>query len=189
MKNRETKSQSFPSEVTIIPLPSNFTSLLKSGEKKLIVEESTAAKEFDLVRQRRKDFYTGEERTSNLLSAFSYMAIFIACLGLFGLSSYVIENRTKEIGVRKVNGARLLQILGMINKDFTVWVVISYLVACPIAFIAMRSWLTNFAYRTPLSWWIFAVAGILAGGIAVLTVSWQSWRAASRNPVEALRYE
>ena len=113
-----------------------------------------------------------------------------------GLASFILitiyvdkEFRTKEIGIRKVNGARVSEILAMLNKDFVKWVVIAFIIATPVAYYAMHKWLENFAYKTTLSWWIFALAGLLALGIALLTVSWQSWRAATRNPVEALRYE
>ena len=105
------------------------------------------------------------------------------------MASFVAEQRTKEIGIRKVNGANVEDILMLLNKDFIKWVAIAFVVACPIAYYAMNKWLENFAYKTTLSWWIFALAGVLALGIALLTVSWQSWRAATRNPVEALRYE
>jgi putative ABC transport system permease protein len=99
------------------------------------------------------------------------------------------KKRTKEIGIRKINGTKVSEILTFLNKDFIKWVAIAFLIATPIAWYAMHKWLENFAYKTELSWWIFALAGMLALGIALLTVSWQSWRAATRNPVEALRYE
>ncbi|NOR75491.1 MAG: FtsX-like permease family protein, partial [Draconibacterium sp.] len=115
--------------------------------------------------------------------------ISISCIGLYSLARFAINNRTKEIGIRKVNGAKTSELLSMLNKDFIKWVVIAFVIACPIAYYAMNKWLENFAYQTTLSWWIFALAGLLALGIALLTVSWQSWEAATRNPVEALRYE
>jgi putative ABC transport system permease protein len=133
--------------------------------------------------------YKAEKRFENLLFSFSLLAIFIAGIGLLGLSMYGTERRTKEIGIRKVNGARISEILIMLNKDFVKWVVIAYAVAIPISYFFMHKWLESFAYKTELSWWIFALAGLLALGIALLTVSWQSWKAATRNPVEALRYE
>jgi putative ABC transport system permease protein len=102
---------------------------------------------------------------------------------------FISEGKTKEIGIRKVNGAKTSEILALLNKDFIKWVAIAFVIACPIAYYAMNLWLENFAYKTTLSWWIFVSAGVLALGIALLTVSWQSWRAATRNPVEALRYE
>jgi putative ABC transport system permease protein len=105
------------------------------------------------------------------------------------LAEFITKQRTKEIGVRKVNGARVVGILSMLNKDFVKWVAIAFVIATPVAYYAMHKWLESFAYKTELSWWIFALAGLLALGIALLTVSWQSWRAATRNPVEALRYE
>ena len=110
-------------------------------------------------------------------------------MGLYGLASHFTINKTKEIGIRKVNGAKVSEILSMLNKDFIKWVAIAFVVATPIACYAMNKWLENFAYKTTLSWWIFALAGLLALGIALLTVCLQSWRAATRNPVEALRYE
>jgi putative ABC transport system permease protein len=110
-------------------------------------------------------------------------------MGLFGMVLNTVAKKTKEIGIRKVNGAKISEILLMLNIDFIKWVVLAYVIACPIAWYAMDSWLENFAYKTTLSWWIFVLAGALALGIAVLTVSWQSWKAATRNPVEALRYE
>jgi putative ABC transport system permease protein len=97
--------------------------------------------------------------------------------------------RTKEIGIRKVNGARLTEILTLLNKDFIINVFIAFMVATPIAFYAMNKWLQSFAYKTELSWWVFVIAGLIALLIVMVTVSWQSWRAATRNPVEALRYE
>ena len=120
---------------------------------------------------------------------FSVMAILISAIGLWGILLFMVKQRTKEIGIRKVNGARVIEILTMLNAGFIKWVLIAFVIACPIAYYAMHQWLQNFAYKTELSWWVFAMAGLVAVAIAVLTVSWQSWRAATRNPVEALRYE
>jgi putative ABC transport system permease protein len=133
--------------------------------------------------------YMNEKKMMTLTAFASLFAIFIAGLGLLGLSLYTAKNRNKEIGIRKVNGARISEVLVMLNKDFIKWVAIAFVIATPIAYYAMNKWLENFAYKTELSWWIFALAGALALGIALITVSWQSWRAATRNPVEALRYE
>ena len=110
-------------------------------------------------------------------------------MGLLGLSLLTTQRRIKEIGVRKVNGAETAQILAMLNWDFMKWILISFLLAIPFAFLAMNKWLESFAYKTTLNWWIFALAGFAAGFIALLTVSIQSWRASSKNPIEALRYE
>ena len=120
---------------------------------------------------------------------FSIMAIIITSLSLFGLVLMASVSRTKEIGIRKVNGARVIELLAILNKDYVRWVTVAFVIATPVAWYTMHFWLQNFAYKTAISWWIFALAGLLALAIAMLTVSWQSWRAATRNPVEALRYE
>lgn len=133
--------------------------------------------------------YRAEQRFSNLFLASSLLGIIIACLGLSGLSAYSITRRRKEIGIRKVNGANIYRVMVLLNKVFVIWVAVAFVIACPVAWFAMNKWLRNFAYKTELSWWIFALAGIIAIVIALLTVSWQSWRAASKNPVESLRYE
>jgi putative ABC transport system permease protein len=124
-----------------------------------------------------------------LIGACSLISIFLSMIGLFAISFQSSRYRTKEIGIRKVNGARIWEVMTMLNRDFVKWVAVAFGIATPIAWYAMNKWLENFAYKTNLSWWIFALAGILALGIALLTVSWQSWRAATRNPVQALRYE
>ncbi len=133
--------------------------------------------------------YEKEEKQAYAIQLFSILAIIISCFGLVGIMNHITNRRVKEIGIRKVNGARISEILTMLNKDFVRWVAIAFVIATPIAYYAMHKWLQNFAYKTNLSWWIFALAGLLALGIALLTVSWQSWRAATRNPVEALRDE
>ncbi len=133
--------------------------------------------------------YEKEKRLSKIYILFTIIAYAISAVGLFAISLYDTRRRTKEIGVRKVNGAKISEILALLNKDFIKWVLIAIVIATPVSYYAMNKWLENFAYKTTLSWWIFALAGLLALGIALLTVSWQSWRAATRNPVEALRYE
>ena len=133
--------------------------------------------------------YIKEIKTQKVLGYFSFFAILISCMGLFGLVILTTNKRTKEIGICKVNGAKVSEVLIMLNKDFIKWVAIAFVIATPAAYFAMNKWLESFAYKTNLSWWIFALAGLLALGIALLTVSFQSWKAATRNPVEALRYE
>jgi putative ABC transport system permease protein len=145
--------------------------------------------EYHFLDKTYEKLYEQDRQFSKIIISFLVVAILIACLGLFGLATITTIQRTKEIGIRKINGANVSEILSMLNKDFIKWVAIAFVVACPIAYIAMTKWLENFAYKTELSWWIFALAGVLALGIALLTVSCQSWKAATRNPVEALRYE
>jgi len=134
-------------------------------------------------------WYSREVKQSRLIGAFTILSIMISSMGIFAMSLYYIQQKIKEIGIRKVNGARVSEVITMLNRDFVKWVAIAFAVATPIGWYAMSRWLENFAYKTDLSWWIFALAGLLALGIALLTVSWQSWKAATRNPVEALRYE
>jgi putative ABC transport system permease protein len=135
------------------------------------------------------NLYRTEQRISKIFGYFSLLAIIISSLGLIGLSSFMVERRTKEIGIRRTNGAKSIEIFSLLSKEYILWVLISIMISSPVAWYVMRRWLENFAYKTELSWWIFALAGLLTLGIALLIVSWQSWRAAIQNPVEALRYE
>ncbi|MEI6143624.1 MAG: ABC transporter permease [Mariniphaga sp.] len=133
--------------------------------------------------------YKADQAFGRVFTLFTFLAIFIAAIGLFGLAVYSANQRTKEIGVRKVNGAKNSEILIMLNRNFAKWVVIAFVIATPLAWFILNKWLENFAYQTNLSWWIFAMSGIISLAIAIITVTWQSWKAATRNPVEALRYE
>ena len=133
--------------------------------------------------------YNSVKSQQRIINFFSLLGSFIAIIGLFGMTVFTTKRRIKEIGIRKVNGATISEVMTMLNRDFVKWVAIAFVIAAPMAWYAMHKWLESFAYKTELSWWIFALAGTLALGIALLTVSWQSWKAATRNPVEALRYE
>lgn len=133
--------------------------------------------------------YRAEQRVGKIALAFSALAILIACLGLFGLASYMTEQRTKELGVRKVLGASAGNLVQLLSKDFIKLVLIAFVVAVPIGWYFMQNWLENFAYRTQLSWWVFLLAGLIAIAIAVFTVSFQALKAALVNPVKSLRTE
>lgn len=133
--------------------------------------------------------YNEDRAFGSAFQIFTILAILIASMGLFGLTSYTCIQRRKEIGVRKVNGASIAQILSLLNKDFVKWVGIAFIIAIPISWYAMSKWLESFAYKTNMSWWIFALAGLTALAISLLTVSWQSFKAAVANPVEALKEE
>ena len=133
--------------------------------------------------------YSSEKRFQYLFSFFSIIAVCIACLGLFGLATYNLEKRIKEIGVRKVNGAKVTEILALINKDYIIWIAVSFIISGILTRYVLEKWLQNYAYHIKISWWLFVLAGIITLGIALITVSWQSWLAAKRNPVETLRYE
>ncbi len=144
---------------------------------------------FSFYDQYFDSLYKKEERQSQALTLFVLIAFIITCMGLLSQVLQNTQNRIKEIGVRKINGASIKEVMLLLNKEFIWTVIIAFVIATPIAYYTMNRWLENFAYKTELNWWIFILAGISALLIALLTVSWQSWRAASRNPVEALRYE
>ncbi|GAB3798986.1 ABC transporter permease [Spirosoma humi] len=133
--------------------------------------------------------YKSETVVGSLANYFAFLAIFISCLGLFGLSAFTAEQRTKEIGIRKVLGASVSSIIGLLSQDFLKLVLLAIAIASPLAWYAMNQWLQGFAYKVDLSWWVFALAGILAIGIALLTISFQSVKAALMNPVKSLRSE
>lgn len=134
-------------------------------------------------------FYQREELTSRLTSLFALLSVFLSCLGLFGLAVFSIEQRTKEIGVRKVLGASVMSITSLLSKDFLRLVLIAIVIASPAAYYFMDKWLQDFAFRIDIEWWIFAVSALVAAGIALLTVSFHSVKAALMNPVESLKSE
>jgi len=154
--------------------------------KKLI---PSAPFEYNFVDEAYAAKFAAEERVGKLSGFFATLAIIISCLGLFGLASFVAEQRTKEIGVRKILGASVLNLWGMLSKDFVMLVIASFVIATPIAFYFMYNWLQKYQYRTDLSWWIFAGAGVGAMVITLLTVSFQAVKAAIANPVKSLRSE
>ena len=144
---------------------------------------------YNFMDQSFNNVYKAEQRIGRLALAFAFFTILVACLGLFGLATFIAEQRTKEIGVRKVLGASVSSIVTLLSKDFLKLVVISIVIASPIAWWAMHRWLQDFAYKIDIEWWVFALAGLLAVGIALLTVSFQSIKAALMNPVKSLRSE
>jgi putative ABC transport system permease protein len=175
----------------------NPTVLSLNGYKEMIQNVQT---EWDLVfltdimnytffDEKIASLYKEEKNTANLIQLFALIAILIGSLGLYGLISYIISQKTKEISIRKVNGAKVSEMLILLNKDFAIYFAIAFVIACPIAFHFMDKWLQNFAYKTELSWWLFALAGVISMLIALLTVSRQTFVAARKNPVEAFRYE
>lgn len=128
-------------------------------------------------------------KINEIVAWFSMVAIVLSCIGLFALSAYAMSKRTKEVGVRKVNGAKIGEVMALLNRDFLRLVIVSLVIAIPLSWFAMHKWLESFALKTTLNWWVFSLAGLLVLLIALITVSFQSWKAATRNPVEALRYE
>jgi putative ABC transport system permease protein len=169
--------------------PNNFPQTISVIQNKWQTFFPDRPFDYDFIKDKFESLHIKHAKTATMIRFFSLISIFLTAFGLFGLISYSTKKRTKEIGIRKVNGARISEVLVLLNKDFVKWVIIAFVIATPIAYYAMHKWLENFAYKTELSWWIFALAGVLALGIALLTVSFQSWKAATKNPVESLRYE
>jgi len=133
--------------------------------------------------------YQKERQLSNSITMMAIIAIILTLIGILGQVIQTCAYRTKEIGIRKVNGAKVIEIVNMLNIDFVKWVLIAFIIAVPIAYYSTNKWLENFAYKTPISWWVFIAAGIFVLVITLITVSWQTLKVARRNPVEALRYE
>jgi putative ABC transport system permease protein len=133
--------------------------------------------------------YKDEDRWSRIVAYASGIAILLSCLGLMGISGILVARRYKEVGIRKANGASVGKIIRLLNAQLLKWVILAYVFACPASWFIARRWLQDFAYRTPITWWIFVLAGLAAILISVLTITLQIFRVARRNPVEALRYE
>ena len=145
--------------------------------------------DYTFLDDRFQKLYDAEQQESQLFTIFSCLAIFIACLGLFGLSAFTISQRIKEIGVRKVLGASVPQIVVELSRSFLALVIIASVIALPVAWMFMHRWLLGFAFRIDLSWWVFLSAGIIAFIIAFATISFQAVKAANMNPVKSLRSE
>jgi len=145
--------------------------------------------EYSFMDDRFEQIYQSEKRTFQFMSYFSLLAIFIACVGLFSLTSFTIKRRFKEIGVRKVLGASITQIIGLLIGDFIKWVIVANMIAYPISWYAMNEWIQHFAFHIEIAWWLFALTTFCTIFIALSTVSWQSYCAATRAPVDALKYE
>ncbi|MFB6318447.1 ABC transporter permease [Saccharicrinis sp. FJH54] len=168
---------------------SNMQQTLKFLESKWSEYEPNHTFTYTFLNEALAHYYDKENNSVSIFIILTLLSVILSVMGLYGMITFMVEKRIKEIGIRKVNGAKVSEILALLNKDFIKWVSIAFIIAIPVAFFAMHKWLENFAYKTSLSWWIFALAGLLALGIALLTVSFQSWKAATKNPVESLRYE
>jgi putative ABC transport system permease protein len=169
--------------------PGNLSCGLKDTEKTWEERFPGHTFNYDFVDSMYRQVYLVERMQAMLLLMFTLIALFICSMGLLGLSLLASQQRIKEIGIRRVNGAEISGIVRMLNRDFLKWVLLSYILAMPLAWLGMRRWLEGFAYQTELSWWIFLLAGLIALFLSAVPVSIQSWKAARRNPVKALRYE
>jgi ABC-type antimicrobial peptide transport system permease subunit len=145
--------------------------------------------EYHFVDQEYEKEFGDEERIGKLATVFAGLAIFISCLGLFGMASFMAEQRTKEIGVRKVLGASVFALWQLLSKDFAILVFLSIIIASPVAYLFMHNWLRNYQYHTDVAWWIFIVTAIGAILITLITVSFQSIKAALANPIKSLKTE
>jgi putative ABC transport system permease protein len=169
--------------------PDNIKSTLSEIEKIWTVNMPDTPFQYEFLDDVFRRQYLNEEKIETLFQYFSALAIFISCIGLFGLAAFIAQRRTKEIGVRKIVGASVSDIILLMIRDFAKWLMLAVLIAVPVGWYAMKSWLSNFAYKINISWWMFALSGLIVFTIAVFTVSWQAIRAARTNPVESLRYE
>lgn len=161
--------------------------------KKVEAKWNTIAPEmpfsYSFLDERFDEMYRAEQRVGKVAITFAILTVLIACLGLFGLVTYMAEQRTKEVGIRKVLGASVFSITTLLTKDFIKLVIIALLIASPAAYYLMNRWLQDFTYRIAIEWWVFAVAGIIAVAIAILTVSYQAVKSALMNPVKSLKTE
>jgi putative ABC transport system permease protein len=133
--------------------------------------------------------YRKDDKMVKSIAFFSLIAIILTCMGILSQIFLTSLYSTKEIGITKINGSGIFEILLLLNKDFVKCIIIAFLIATPIAYYSLNKWLQSYSYKTGLSWWVFTLAGVFALFISFLTVSWHSWKAATKNPVEALRYE
>ena len=169
--------------------PGNISETMTLLEQKWKELDSTGTFDYAFLEDSLMGQYRAEERLSKIFTYFSILAIFIACLGLFGLASFTAEQKTKEIGIRKVLGAPVSGIILLLSKEFTKWVIAANLLAWPIAYFLMHKWLQNFAFRISIGIGTFFIAAFLALLIALFTVIYQALKAAHANPIESLRYE
>jgi putative ABC transport system permease protein len=167
----------------------NAPAIIQYAEKKWKTYAPEMPFSYQFLDAAFNNVYRSEQRVAKIAITFSVLAILIACLGLFGLATYMAEQRTKEIGIRKVLGASVGNVVTMLSKDFLKLVTIAFCIATPLAWWAMHNWLQDFAYRIRISWWIFGIAGVLALFIALFTISFQAIKAAMVNPVKSLRTE
>ena len=179
----------YSGSVIMVKVNGNVREAISSTEKSWKEYYKGYPFRYEFLDQLFGQFYEKEIKLSIMFKVFTLIAIILSALGILGLAFFDSQFRIKEIGIRKVNGARVFKVMAHLSQNYVKWVIIAYVLATPISWLIMNKWLENFAYKTNLSWWIFAVSGLVALGVALLTVSWQSWRAATRNPVEALRYE
>jgi putative ABC transport system permease protein len=191
VRRTENVNMSAPAQprISVRMRPGNLAAnveLLKAAWKKLMPNQDF---EYNFLDETIAAQYLQEQRTSTIVKLASALSIFIACMGLFGLATLTVVRRTKEIGIRKVLGASIANIVGLLSRDFVKLVIVAAVIAFPLAWWAMNSWLADFAYRVQVSWWVYVLAGVIALAIALATVSAQAIKAALSNPVKSLKTE
>jgi putative ABC transport system permease protein len=169
--------------------PGDISASLKQVEELFTRHAPGFAFSYEFYEQWMEAKYKQEERRSQSIKLLSIIAVLLSCMGLFGMAEFTTRKRMKEIGIRKVNGATELEMVGNLSMGFLKWIVPGVFAGIPLGWYFMQKWLSGFAYKTTLDWWIFVVAALVSTGVALLTVSWQTWKAARRNPVQSLRYE
>ena len=169
--------------------PDNIPQTIKNIEKFFKKFNPSYPFIYQFVDDTIESFYRSELQMEKVFTTFAFLAVFIACLGMFGLSAYIAEKRTKEIGIRKVMGASIGTILNLLTRNFIILVILATIIAVPAGYYFMNKWLENFEFRINIQWWVFVLSGLIALIIGILTVSYQSIKAARANPVDTLRYE
>jgi putative ABC transport system permease protein len=175
--------------ITIRVATNDMNSVINSLEKTWSKYSENDKMYWTFLNENLERMYIADKKMGEITTVFSFVAIIIACLGLFGLVSFITEQRTKEIGIRKVLGASVIEIITLLSREFTQWVILANIIAWPISYVVMNNWLSNFAYRVNLGWGVFLISGFIALVIAVATVSVQAIKAALANPVKSLKYE
>ena len=189
MGNLQIRNEPNVAHLCIRFYPGDIAQALSSVEEVFKTHAPGFAFNYEFYDEWIQALYAQEEKRAHSIRLLSLIAILLSCMGLFGMAQYAARRRVREIGIRRVNGATEGQILWMLNVGFLLWILPGIALGIPLGWYFMQKWLASFAYKTRLDWWIFGLAALMAVVVAILTVSWQSWRASRRNPVEALRYE
>jgi putative ABC transport system permease protein len=189
IENLQIRNEPDVSHLCVRFYPGDIATAIKEVQKIFRQTAPGFAFSYEFYDQWLDAMYKQEEKRADSIRLLSIIAVLLSCMGLFGMAEFSTRARTREIGIRKVNGAGVGHIIGLLNLGFLKWVGPGILAGIPIGLYFMQKWLSGFAYRTSLDWWIFAVAALSSLAVAVLTVSWQTWRTARKNPVESLRYE